>query len=131
MGSCFASGHEGPAGWLPCAREFSLAYDSPERDLQSARGDSKLFVALLPLKIRWNYMNHPPIILPRTVVSKFPYFVQTCNSVEFEMTYWTREEDAGEAYHYIRFRPLTPGSLNSLLGALREGEEAQLSKPGT
>lgn len=129
MGSCSASGHKCPAGWLTCAGKFSLADDSPERDLQSDRDDSKPCVALL--KIRWNYMNHPPIILPRTVIIVFPYFVQTCNSVEFEMTCWTREEGAGEAYRYIRFRPLTPGGLISLLHALQEAEEAQLSKIDT
>lgn len=58
------------------------------------------------------------------------YFLQTCNCVEFGMTCWTREEDAGEAYHYIQFRPLTPGSLSSLLGALQQGEEAQISRLG-
>lgn len=131
MGSCSASGHKGPGGWPPCAREFSLAGDSPERDLQHARDGSKLFVALFLLKIRWNYMNHPPIILPKTVISVFPYLVQTCNSAEFETLCWTREEDAGEAYHYIRFRPLTPASWSDLLGALWEGGEAQLSKLGT
>lgn len=63
-------------------------------------------------------MNHPPVILPRTVISVFPRFVQTCNSVECKMTCWTREEDAGESYRYNRFRPLTPGGVSSLLGAL-------------
>lgn len=76
-------------------------------------------------------MNHPKIVLPRTVISVFQDFVQTCNSTEFKIMCWAREGDAGEACHYIRFRPLNKGSWSSLLGALQEGAEAQLSKPST
>lgn len=52
------------------------------------------------------YMNFPVILL-RTVISAFPYSVQTGNCTKFEIVCWTMEEGAGEAYHYIAFRPLT------------------------
>ena len=96
----------------------------------SARENCKLFVALFLSKIRPNYLKHPQIILLRTIRSVLTYVVQTCNSVEFEMVCWTREEDASGVYHGIRFRPLTPGCLSSLLSALREGQEARLFKLG-